>query len=148
MKQKAADTIAEFHKRREAMSLGIREDQEPRWTVQLELGCGAFLPGSPGEAHWADSLRLVLDEGKPPPSPDQAPKLSMKGAKRAAPPGAGGRKPAKGPAATKPGAKKAAAKKSGAKKTAAKAKAKKKSAARAPARKAAKKKAARKGRAR
>ena len=148
MKQKAADTIAEFHKRREAMSLGVAADQEPRWTVQLELGCGAFLPGSPGEAHWLESLRLVLEEGKPPLGPDQAPKLGMGAAKRAAPPSPGGRKPGKGPVAKKAGAKKAAAKKTGAKKTGTKTGAKKKSAARAPARKAAKKKAARKGRAR
>jgi len=146
MKQKAADTIAEFHKRREAMSLGVSADQEPRWTVQLELGCGAFLPGSPGEAHWRESLRLVLEEGKPPPSPDQAPKLGMRKAQPPVAPSPASRKPAEGPAAKKAGAKKAAAKKTGAKMKGARTGAKKKSAARSPARKTAKKKAARKGR--
>jgi hypothetical protein len=139
MKQKAADTIAEFHKRRDAMSMGVAADKEPRWTVQLELGCGAFLPGSPAEAHWADSLRLVLEEGKPPVTPDQAPKLSKGPGRQAAAPRAAASKPAKKPAAKAPKAKKAGAKKT------AKTVAKKKSSARKPVRKAAKKKAARKG---
>jgi hypothetical protein len=139
MKQKAADTIAEFHKRRDAMSMGVAADKEPRWTVQLELGCGAFLPGSPAEAHWADSLRLVLEEGKPPVTPDQAPKLSKGPGRQAAAPRAAASKPAKKPAAKAPKAKKAGAKKT------AKTVAKKKSSARKPVRKAAKKKATRKG---
>ncbi|HWA46152.1 MAG TPA: hypothetical protein VHA10_23250 [Hypericibacter adhaerens] len=123
MKQKAADTIAEFHKNREAMSLGVAADREPRWTVQLELGCGAFLPGSPGEAHWLESLRLLLEEGKPPLDPNRPSKSGGK-----APPSRVARAPKP---AGKPVGKKAAAKK-GAKRAVKK----------SPARKAAKKKAA------
>jgi hypothetical protein len=150
MKQKADETIAAFHEHREAMAQGVAADQEPRWTVQLELGCGAFLPGSPGEAHWIDSLRLVLDEGKPPIAPEQLTEPGKSKAVRppAAPPGAKVQKPGKKPAVKKSTRKKSAAKKTGAKKVAKKKVLKKKAAVRKPVRKTARKKAARKSRGR
>jgi hypothetical protein len=145
MKQRAADMIARFHKERGAMAAGQAEDQEPRWTVQLELGCGAFLRGSPGEAHWLESLRLLLDEGKSPAGPDRAKKAGV--IETARPPA-----PMPGPATAKPGRKPvkktSGAKKSAAGKTAKKAAAKKspRKPTRKPAGRKAGKKAARKNR--
>ncbi|MFZ5789979.1 MAG: tetratricopeptide repeat protein [Pseudomonadota bacterium] len=129
MTDKARETIAEFHKNRTPQVVAP-EDAEPRWTVQLELGCGAFMPGTPEQTHWAESLRMILDEGKPPISPHEHP--SVKGARGK---GAPGRKPA-----AKPPVRKKAAKK--------KAPARKKAARKVVKKKAAKKKTARKGRGR
>jgi tetratricopeptide (TPR) repeat protein len=142
MKQKAADMIAMFHKERDSMAAGHSEDEEPRWTVQLELGCGAFLRGSPGEAHWLESLRQLLEEGEPPADPAQAKKASVTEASKpsAATPRRAVGKPARKQAAKKAATPKAPAKKPAARKAAAKKSAAKKPAAKKPARRPAGKK--------
>jgi hypothetical protein len=112
MTDRATETIAEFHKNRAPAKGAAPEDVEPKWTVQLELGCGAFMPGTPEEKHWAESLRMILDEGKPPLSPDEHPSVQAARKKRAP-----GRKPAaKPPLRQKAAKRKAPARKKAAKK--------------------------------
>lgn len=137
MMEKAREIIAEFHRNRAPARGAAPEDVEPKWTVQLELGCGAFMAGTPEETHWAESLRLILEEGKPPIGPHEHPSLKA-------------RAPAKPKAAPKrPAGKKAAKKKVGAKKAPARKKVVKKAIKKKAAKKkAAKKKMAKKGRGR
>jgi hypothetical protein len=51
-KSEAQAMIREFRKNRDP-------EDEPVWTVGLELERGCFLPGSPGEAHWRESLEML-----------------------------------------------------------------------------------------
>jgi hypothetical protein len=51
-KAQANSTIQEFRRIRDAQD-------EPVWTISLELERGCFQPGSRGEQHWRDSLSML-----------------------------------------------------------------------------------------